>query len=459
MPQETDNLKPSGQETAPVLISLKWGESMFKLIHKNRKGVTLVELLVSVAVLGLVIPLVGGIFYNVLKFNNAIIDKWDVQTAVKLACSDFENNKDGLTSAFQVDLLYDPIIEEGVTLDKSTGNIEWRSGSAACKVMNAEGIPISADEHKNDVFTYIFSAKTWDTEGVYLGELLYMRGYGDNRSHLLLQDYGMGEIPVSVTFSVGTTKDMVVENVDPFYTLNTITMHFRSGKEEVKFGYETSFAIVNINTDTRPINYSGGKLVCDLRWLDSDVKTPLVHVAGWDSYDLNYDEEDNLTTANGFPVASTTAEGEPCYETSYVNANDDRIIITDTFSMEYVDENGITKTVNAPVLAREGNVLRYKSPTAEKTQVQTIDQSAPTNVASCLTGFAMMGSGMRDQVLGNLRMFRDNVLRGTEFGDWFIHQYYYEWSPFLIEKTAWLKPVYQAVLIPISQVCGFIAKL
>ena len=79
---------------------------MFKLIHKNRKGLSLVELLVTLVVLGLVIPLAGNILYNLINFNNVVIDRWDVQAAVKLVCGDFENNKDGLINAHQLDLLY-----------------------------------------------------------------------------------------------------------------------------------------------------------------------------------------------------------------------------------------------------------------------------------------------------------------------------------------------------------------
>lgn len=419
----------------------------------------MVELLVCVAVFGLVIPLAGNILYSLINFNNTVIDRWDVQAAVKLVCGDFENNKDGLTNAFQVDLVYDPVIEEGVILDKETGYIEWKNGANSSRIMLKEGIGVETEEHKSNFYTYVFSAKTWDTEGAYLGEFLYMRSYGDTRSHLLLNDYGMGNIPVSVTFSVGTTKDLVAQDgSDPFYTRNTITMHFRSGKEDIKYGYDTSFAIINIDPDTRPINYSGGKLVTELAWLDTDSKTPIAYVAGWDNYELNY-KNSNLTTDNGFPTATVEQDGTTYYETGYVNAAGERAVIEETFQMEYEDANGNTQTVEAPVIAREGNVLRYKSPTAEKTHGAAEEKGAPTNVASCLTGFAMAGSDMADKVLGNIRMFRDNVLRGTEFGDWFIHQYYYVWSPFLIEHTAFLKPVYQAILVPVSYVCELIAKL
>ena len=71
---------------------------MFELIHKNRKGFSLVELIVCLVVLGLVIPLAGNILYNMINFNNTVIDRWDVQAAVKLVCNDLENNKDGLTN-------------------------------------------------------------------------------------------------------------------------------------------------------------------------------------------------------------------------------------------------------------------------------------------------------------------------------------------------------------------------
>ena len=64
-----------------------------------------------------------------------------------------------------------------------------------------------------------------------------------------------------------------------------------------------------------------------------------------------------------------------------------------------------------------------------------------------------------DGYLNNLRDFRDNVLRGTEFGDWFISFYYNDLSPFLIEKTAFLKPVYKVVLTHVSYICGIIANM
>ncbi len=437
---------------------------MFKLIHKNRKGVSLVELLVCLAVLGLVLPLAGNVLYNFINFNNVIIDRWDVQAAVKLACGDFENNKDGMTSAYQLDLIYDPVIEEGVILDRETGYISWKNNAEPI-VINDEGIAVTEDAHKDDVFTYIFSAKTWDTEGAFLGELLYMRSYGDTRSHLLLSDYGMGNIPVSVTFSVGTTENMhMSDDSDPFYTKNTVTLHFRSGKEDVKFGYDTSFVITNLY---RNINYTkdGSALISEEEWLqgvNDDDKVALAYTAGWDNYNLNYKNQ-ALVNDNGFPKSTGEGdEGKPYYTAKYrIGENGEgNVTINETMTMEYVNKDGSTKTVNdTPVIAREANILRYKSPLAEREKGEVVKQTTGAHIATCLVGFSMVGSNMRDQVLGNIRMFRDNVLRGTEFGDWFIHQYYYVWSPFLIEHTAFLKPVYQAILIPVSYVCKFIAKL
>lgn len=435
---------------------------MFKLIHKNNKGVSFVELMVCLVIIGLLLPLAYKTLYSLTNLNNTTIDKWDVQTAARMASRDFEGNKDGLANAFQVDLVYDPVIEGGIILDAS-GNITWKDGSASSKIMNMEGISTSDEAHTSDVYTYIFSSPTWDASGEYLGELLYMRSYGDTRSHLLLQDYGLGNIPVAVTFSVGTTESVVKAKDE--YTNNSVVVHFYSGLDTIKYGFDATFTMVNLS---RPINYSGGALVSELSWLAADTVTPVVYATGWDNYNLNYDESGNLTTEKGFPEAGTEDDGTKYYlaKYSYIdggtgNETVGEVHINQTFDMEVYDDNGVLeKTVSdAPIIAREGNVLRYKSPAAERTHGEVKENISSTNVASCLTGFAMMGSDLKDEVLGNLRMFRDGVLRGTEFGDWFIHQYYYEWSPFLIEHTAFLKPVYQAILIPVSYVCEFLAKL
>lgn len=429
---------------------------MFKLIHKNRKGLSLVELLVCIVILGLVLPLAGKLLYSSINLHNVTVDKWDVQTAVRMACNSFESNSDGLMNAFQVDLIYDPIIDKGVTL-KSDGTIEWKEpGYQSCWVMNAEGISVDDDAHKSDVFTYIFSAPTWDENENYLGELLYMRDYGDTNSHLLLDEYGLGDIPVSVTFSMGTTE--LLDRASSEYTDENIMVHFGSGLEAINYNFDTAIAVVN---NARPINYSGGSLVCEAKWMNSDGVTPMAYPAGWDEYYLDTDASGAFVDDNGFP-STTTKDGSTYYSASYVNSSNTpvEVKINQTFSMEVVDDEGnVEKTVTAPVVARQANILRYKSPTAEKTQGTVTEKGTNTNVASCLTGFAMMDSGLKDEVLGNLRMFRDGVLAGTEIGDWIIDQYYYEWSPFLIEHTAFLKPVYKAVLVPVSYVCEFIATL
>lgn len=421
---------------------------MFKLIHKNHQGVTLVELLIAVAILGMIIPLLGGLLSNFIELNNLTIDKWDVQTAARMACRDFEKNKDGFTQAYQLDLLYDPVIEKGVTL-KNDGTIEWKD-SATPYVMNQESISDTSDEHTSELFTYIFSAETWKEDGTYLGELLYKREFGSTNSVLLLNDYGLGETPVSVTFSMGTNVDLGGNK----YTDSNVIVHFGAGKTDIDFSYDTSFALVN---NTRNINYSEGVLICEEEWLD-DTGVPQAYPAGWDNYDLYIASQANST--NGFP----TANSEGNYATNCTiksGENTIPVVISGakSYNMTGLNAQGKTETVQAPAIAQQANLLRYKSPTAESSQSSPEDKTTNTNVATCLTGFAMAGSDMADKVLGSIRLFRDEVLRGTEFGDWFIHQYYYEWSPFLIEHTAFLKPVYQAILIPVSYVCEFIAKL
>lgn len=434
---------------------------MFKLIHKNNSGLSLTELLVCLVILALVLPMGYQTLHSIATLNNATIDQWDVQTAAKIASRDFETNKEGLANALQVDLLYDPVVEGGVTIDDA-GNITWRDGSATSKTMLPEGASLDTISKAGDVYTYIFSTPTWNTSGDYLGELLYIRDYSAGKSRLLLLDYGLENIPISVTFSVGTTESLLRDNHK--YTSNSVVIHFRSGLDDLHYGYDATFSMVNLS---RPINYSDGTLVSDVKWINED-SVPVAYTVGWDAYTLNYNNSGNLITDKGFPKAETPDDGTaPYYVAKYDDEDSSGNLIvretkiSETFDMKVYNEDGVyEKTISgAPVIARQGNVLRYKSPAAEKEHSTPKEQISGVNIATCLTGYAMAGSDMADKVLSNIRLFRDNVLRGTEFGDWFIHQYYYVWSPFLIEHTAFLKPVYQAILIPISYVCGFLAKL
>lgn len=426
---------------------------MFKLVHKNNKGFSLVELLICVAILALVVPLAGQVLFSFAGVNNNITDKWHVQTAVRLACNEFNAAKDGLTNAYQVDVLYDPIIENGVILNND-GTFYWKGGYGSSYVMNAEGTQVNVE---TDPYSYIFSAKTWNNEGEYLGELLYFRESGAKNSKLLLGAAGFGDVPIDISFSLASTEFVRDEGVR--YTNESIFINFKSGKEDMyPYELQTAFAIVNNMRSINKKDIGGGEnLVFDKKWMDAS-GNPAAYPAGWTNHNINTGGGTN------FPSSTTVTNGDGSTTSTFVaNYLDTQgavqeMKISGTYEVDLNGDGQITTTENKSVITREGNLLRYVSPTAQATQGDVATRKSGANIATCLTGWAMMGSSFEQSVLTNLRAFRDNVLKGTTFGDWFIEQYYYVWSPFVVKNLEVLKPVIKAVLIPVSYICGEIAK-
>lgn len=432
---------------------------MFKLVHNNNKGFSLVELLICVAILALVVPLAGQVLFSFASVNNNIIDKWQVQTAVKLACNEFNAAKDGLTNAYQVDVLYDPVIENGVNL-KDDGTISWLGGVASPYVMYAEGLQMDI---KVEPYTYIFSAPTYRNYGTaneeYLGELMYIRECGTKNSKLLLGAAGFGDVPVDITFTLASTEFVREDNVK--YTDDSIFIKFVSGKDDMyPYELQTAFAIVN---NMRSINKKAlvgeeETLVFEQRWLDPS-GNPKAYPAGWTNYELN------ATPGSNYPSGTTVTNADSTTTTQHLARYVDHqkaikdVLLTEKFEFDVNGDGQIANNEKSnPVITRAGNVLRYVSPTAQATQDDVANRKSGANIATCLTGWAMMGSSFEQSVLTNLRAFRDNVLKGTTFGDWFIEQYYYVWSPFVVKNLEVLKPVIKAVLIPISYICGQVAK-
>ena len=76
---------------------------MFKLIH-NRKGISLVELIVTVAIVGLVIVLSGTVFSLFANTHESAATRWQVQNAVRLASTKFETETDLIANSKMLDI-------------------------------------------------------------------------------------------------------------------------------------------------------------------------------------------------------------------------------------------------------------------------------------------------------------------------------------------------------------------
>lgn len=382
----------------------------------------MVELLVTVVVLGIVVAMAGTLLYQMTNFSNMSSYRYEIQNAVKMAYTKFETNRDEIVQAYQADVLYDPIIAAGIEVtntDPSNFEFIWPNGSP---------LTLPADSTTDGSYTYIFSTPAYDSQGNSLGSLLFIRKYNSSENELYLNPEGMGTVPVEIQFSIATNNpkasdryeyDYRDEETPTKYINHSVKVNIKSGKDEVtNYAVDTSYTLENIMQNQKVINFEGNTLIADSNWGTDGETGP----AGWVS-----------GTIDGYPTSSQ-----------------------DIFT--YTDENGVKQTVSYNTVTKYGNIMRFISPEAFFSEDETSGETT-MGMASCLAHFSMSGSKLGEQVLDNLRMFRDNVLRGTEFGDWFIHQYYYVWSPFLIEHTAFLKPVYQAILIPVSYACEFIARL
>lgn len=400
---------------------------MFNLIHKNKKGLSLVELLVTIVIVGMVVSLGGQILYQLTNFYNMAAVRWEIQSAVQLACNRFETNRDSISNAYRADLLYDPVVADGIVINEDH-TFTWKGGSPY--VLPAENYSDS-----DDPYTYMFSTPAYRaSDGQYLGSFLFIREFGATNSTLFLEDAGFGETPVEIEFDMGQSVDAldaegnIDESASNIYLSHTVMVTLKSGRPDItNYEVKTSYTLDNIS-EGKKINYVGGTLVFDPSWLGGESgTTPMAGPAGWSDAELN------SQAGSGCPSGSTY------YTVEETNTN---IMVT-------------VNTVN-----KSGNVMRFISETAFHSKGDIDELSTAANMASCLSSYAFSDSSkLSSHALGALRDFRDNVLKGTAVGDWIIDNYYNEWSPFLVQKMGYLKPVYKVILTPVAYVCGLIANI
>ena len=399
---------------------------MFKLIHKDKKGITLIELLITIVIFGLLASLAGMILYNLTNHYNNTATRWKVQNAVRLACAKFENNANFIVNSKEIDVFRDTAIDSGIIYDSDTGNWTWQ--------VAPELITETADD-----YTYIYSTKAYEAPERWsgapvdnvstlteLGYFLFIKydekttAVGTNADYpscvLFLNSEGFGEVPVQVEFSVGTNKLEGNSNTES-YMNNSIKIDFKSGNvDRTHYNTDTKYVSENL-APSKAVGMQNNQLLYETNWGNT------VFPCGWT--DL---------TISGAPTDKLSVKAK-------VNGEDE-----------------IIHTYNVNEISQKGNVLRFLSPLSEK-PFEKGSGSAVTTTPNCMGEWTFSDAINAERYLNNLRDFRDNVLRGTTFGDWFIEFYYNDLSPFLIEKTAFLKPVYKVVLTHLSYVCGAIADM
>lgn len=392
---------------------------MFRLVHKNKKGLSLIELMVTIVIVGLVIVLTGTVFSMFANTHERAASRWQVQNAVRLASTKFETETDLIANSKMLDIFYDETIANGILYDEATNTFQWKDGKTPYVVPN-EG-------SKDEDFSYIFSTPAYDKNDPtrYLGYFLFIKEFGQTTSELFLDNEGFGNIPVQIELSIAT-DDLDLETGDPSYQSNGVKLVMKSGNEDiVEYQVETVYVLENFSS-TKVINHENSNLILKEEWIENNVAK--AYPCGWSDATVNGGNKE----MHGYPQMATKygANNEKAY--NFTNAQ----------------------------IERTGNVLRFLSPLSDMKVEDGDGQGTTSNKASCIqTWLFSDGTKASERVLDNFRNFRDNVLRGTEMGDWFIDFYYNDLSPYMIENTAFLKPVLIFFSKPLSYICDFIAEL
>lgn len=383
------------------------------------------ELIIAVTLVGFIIPLAGQLLYDFTQVFNMASRRWEIQSAVHLACNKFEKNRDSIVNAHRADLLYDKALEQGVVYDRETKTITWKQASA---VMPTEGL-----RDTNNVYTYIFSVPAYDSKtNDYLGKFLFIRDFDAERSTLFLENEGMGDVPVNISFRVATSPDALKKNNETNeyelkedqtnrYLTSTVEIDFTSGVEDVT-NYEVITQFTLYNFSGRSMTMEGSYPVLEQAWLNT------VYPAGWSA-------DDEVVGRPGGAIPYITSRNPTKYSATPFDCS------------EYIKG--------------DANMMRFISERAVDSKGDITELTASVDMASCLTQLLFI-DGTREgaRTVGALRDFRDNVLKGTAVGDFIIDEYYNSWSPALVEvckENPTAGKVIKAVLKPVSKVLGMAA--
>lgn len=366
---------------------------MFKLINKtkhDKRGFTLAELIVAIAVMALVMGLVAQLFGTIYKRYDMVEKQFKLQAQVEYIVAQFQEDatKTSLSTATKVDIFYE---------DPAT--VEANQILASCPELgtfteNADGT-ITFQKPTNQ-YTYYFTYK-----GYFYGLAPIHLIDEDNKvtiksNNIAYKFYYQFDNPLKldVKFSVGvdafqwdTTENKEMENptdasgnaLKHKYLDSGISVAVKSNREYLpaKYDLNSSFSFDNMKTNGQLVNCNN----------ESGYYFTSEYTAGWDS--------------------GTDTEGYPSNR----------------------QESGKTY----PNSKRSGNVIRFISYNDSIGGALDADTGDTETAFTCGTRWLMAGTDMESGVVKTLRDFRDNTLKGTYLGDIIIDKYYNEWSPAIIK--------------------------
>lgn len=378
------------------------------------------EMIIAVSIVGFVISIASQLLVNFTNTYKLASRRWEIQSAVHLACNKFEKNRDSIVNAYKADLIYDTALEQGVVYNTETHTITWNQAS---KVMPAEGI-----KDQDNIYTYIFSVPATDQNGKELGSFLFVRDFDAENSVLFLENDGLGEVPVNISFRVATSPDVLdsdtklaKEEQIHRYLTSTVEIEFKPGLDDIpNYQVITQFTLYNFSG--RSMTMEGSYPVLEQSWLNN------AYPAGWSAGDDVIGKPDSL--------------------------------------VKYLTERNPNKYAPTPVdcseyLKKDANMMRFVSERAVDSKGDVTELTSGAEMASCLTKLLFIdGTKEGARTVGALRDFRDNCLKGTALGDFIIEKYYNSWSPALVEvckENPTAAKAIKTVLSSASKVLGVLA--
>lgn len=365
---------------------------------KSKQGITLVELLVTIALMAMVTGLTIQLAHSFLQSYNIVQARWRTQNAAQQVMQFFRLQNESLSNSASISLFYTETEQPVADYEDPT---------------DMQGVPSTG----NDTYAYIYSQPASDPE---LGDVIYVLERGEGKTPVNLTEYLLDEeVPLDIKFSVSVVP------------------------QEVFRGEATTDAEGNT---TVPYSYGGGEDAYLPTTVDVTISTP-------ESIGGNYTLTTSFTMNNMMQNQRVNYEGgTPCR----VAASGIGIAGWDDPDLECP-----VSTSLYPYATKSANILRYVSAQSFLESQNTNGADLNVQGAGlCFSNLVMADSPIGWQVKGALRDFRDNVLAKTELGNQIIDKYYNEWSPALVaaaEENPAVKTLGKLVLIPASVVALFIA--
>lgn len=366
---------------------------------KSKQGITLVELLVTIALMAMVTGLTVQLAHSFLQSYSIVQARWRTQNAAQQVMQFFRLQNESLSNSASISLFYTETEQPVADYEDPT---------------DMQGVPSTG----NDTYAYIYSQPASDPE---LGDVIYVLERGEGKTPVNLTEYLIDEeVPLDIKFSVSVVP------------------------QEVFRGEATTDAEGNT---TVPYSYGGGEDAYLPTTVDVTISTP-------ESIGGNYTLTTSFTMNNMMQNQRVNYEGgTPCR----VAASGIGIAGWDDPDLECP-----VSTSLYPYATKSANILRYVSAQSFLESQNTNGADLNVQGAGlCFSNLVMADSPIGWQVKGALRDFRDNVLAKTDLGNQIIDKYYNEWSPALVaaaEENPAVKTLGKLVLIPASIVALFVAE-